>query len=52
MSQLRKLSNTVISFGRPGIMFSPMATERKYMTKIVDNTFDFNTFLGIKEKAF
>ena len=22
------------------------------MTKIVDNTFDFNTFLGIKEKAF
>lgn len=47
MSQQRKLSNTVISFGRPGIMFSPMATERKYMTKIVDNT-----FLGIKEKAF
>ena len=44
MSQQRKLSNTVISFGRPGIMFSPMATERKYMTK--------NTFLGIKEKAF
>lgn len=52
MSQQRKLSNTVISFGRPRIMFSPMATERKYMTKIVDNTFDFNTFLGIKEKAF
>ena len=52
MSQQRKLSNTVISFGRPGIMLSPMATERKYMTKIVDTTFDFNTFLGIKEKAF
>ena len=52
MSQQRKLSNTVISFGRPGIMLSPMATERKYMTKIVDTTFDFITFLGIKEKAF